>query len=131
MAPILNPCAKDDGTNAFSELNPKRYKWLEIPTEVVSPTSIGNQSIFSSTLVSALGGIIDVIYALSSLSKDSFLNPEELNAIWPKLELEFVILKSPPVSASKCLLNPIANTETTWINASFEILIWLDSHPLR
>ena len=74
---------------------------------------------------------MDVINALSSLSNASALNPSEFNEIWPKLEFEFVMEASLPDSRSKCLLNPIANTDTIWIKASFAILIWLDSHPLR
>ena len=79
---------------------------------MVKPTSIDNHSIISSAATTSLGGMIEVINALLSLSKDSFLNPEEFSEICPKLELELVIEASPPVSASKCLVNPMAKTET-------------------
>ena len=75
--------------------------------------SMVNQSISSSVDSIVLGGIMCVINALSSLSKDSFLNPSETNDNCPKLELELVIEASPPVSATKCLLYPIAKTDTT------------------
>ena len=42
----------------------------------------------------------------------------------PKLELEFVIDCSPPDSAKKWFENPIAKTETAWINASFDAFMW-------
>ena len=61
----------------------------------------------------ALGVIIEVINALLSFSKAFFLNPVELSESCPKFEFELVILISPPLSASKCLLNPIAKTDTT------------------
>ena len=103
---------------------------METPTEVVIPTSIVNQSISSSATTFDLGGIIFVINALLSLSNASFLNPSDTRDNWPKLELEFVIDASPPLAISKCLLYPIAKTETIWRIASLEALIWVVSHPL-
>ena len=50
--------------------------------------------------------------ALLSLSNASFLNPSADSENCPKLELEFVIDPSPPDLTSKCLLKPIAKTET-------------------
>ena len=47
----------------------------------------------------ALGGIIDVTYALLSLANAVFLNPSDIKANCPKFELELVILASPPVRA--------------------------------
>ena len=64
-----------------------------------------------------------VICALLSLSKASGLKPVEIKDSCPKFELEFVIDASPPVSAKKCLLNPIANTETICRIALLLILI--------
>ena len=60
LAPTRYPCIRFGGTLSW-ELNPKRYKWLEIPTEVVNPTSIGIQSIFDSGDITDLGVIIEVI----------------------------------------------------------------------
>ena len=79
----------------------------------------------------SLGPIMDVIKALLSFANASALYPSELSEICPKLELELVIEASPPDSRSKCLLNPIAKTDTIWIKASFVTLMWLVSHPLR
>ena len=73
-------------------MNPKRYRWLEIPTDVVSPTSNEIQSTSSSVDVIALGVIIFVMNALSSFENASFLNPSDASDICPKLELEFVTL---------------------------------------
>ena len=70
------------------------------------------------------GGIILVIYPTSSLANESSLYPEEFNAICPKLELELVTEKSPPVSVTKWEEYPIAKIETNWITASFVALIW-------
>ena len=52
------------------------------------------------------------------------MNPFDTNALLPKLELEFVIDCSPPDSAKKWFAKPIAKTETAWINASFDTLMW-------
>ena len=54
-----------------------------------------------------------VINALLSFSNASFLNPSEIRDNCPKLELELVMEASPPLSAEKCLLYPIAKTDTT------------------
>ena len=81
-------------------------------TVFVLSISIVTQSIFSSAVVIAFGGIICVINARSSFAKASFLNPSETRANCPKLELELVIDASAPDFASKCVLYPIANTET-------------------
>ena len=56
--------------------------------------------------------INDVIYAVSSFVKASYLNPSDDNDICPKFEFEFVMDASPPLSAPKCLLYPMANTDT-------------------
>jgi hypothetical protein len=66
----------------------------------------------SSSPTIVLGVIIEVMNALLSLANASFLNPEEVSEICPKLEFELVILRSPPLSESKCLLKPIAKTDT-------------------
>ena len=71
---------------------------------MVTPTSTDNQSISSSSVVIAFGAIIFVINALLSFANDSFLNPLDTRDNCPKLELEFVIDASPPLSAVKCLL---------------------------
>ena len=76
------------------------------------PTSTVNQSISSSRDTLDLGGIMFVINALLSLSNASFLNPSEMRDNCPKLELEFVMDASEPLSIAKCLLYPIAKTET-------------------
>ena len=89
------------------------------------------QSTSSSVDSILLGEMIEVINALSSFVNDSFLNPSATKANWPKFELEFVIEASPPVWASKCLVYPIANTETICRIASSVILIWLVSQPGR
>ena len=81
-------------TGGFTSLslNPNRYKWLVIPTDVVSPTSNEIQSTSSSVDVIDLGVIIFVINALSSFENASFLNPSEARDNCPKFELEFVTL---------------------------------------
>ena len=102
-------------------MKPKRYKWLEIPTDVVNPTSNDCQSMVTASSVIALGVIILLINDVSSLLNADFLNPSDVRAIWPKFEFELVTDASLPVSALKCLLNPIANTDTICIIASFFI----------
>ena len=81
-------------TGGFTSLSlkPKRYRWLEIPTDVVSPTSSEIQSTSSSVDVIDFGVMMFVIYALSSFENASFLNPSDASEICPKLELEFVTL---------------------------------------
>ena len=128
LAPTLNPCVIAAGLMSF-ESNPNKYKWVLIPTAVVKPTSRVTQSILSLTDVIALGVIIFVMNALSSFSNASFLNPSDTSANWPKLELELVIDASPPFIAAKCLLYPIANTDTTCIIASLVMVMWQFSHP--
>ena len=64
-----------------------------------------------------------------SLSNAAFLNPSEARENCPKLELELVIEASPPLKVSKCLLNPIANTDTICITASLDIFICVVSNP--
>ena len=58
------------------------------------------------------GGIMCVIYPISSFLNASFLNPVDTIALAPKLELEFVTDKSPPVSVTKCSAYPIAKQDT-------------------
>ena len=112
LAPIVYPCIIDVGGFDWSSY-PLRYNLFSFPCFVIA-TSIGIQKTLSSVLIStAFGTTIEVINDLSSFSNASLLNPVELSANCPKFEFEFVILKSPPLSASKCLVNPIANTETT------------------
>ena len=94
-----------------------------IPTEVVKPTSILCQSTSISELSIAFGVIILVINAVSSFENASFLNPSDAIANCPKFEFELVTEASAPVSALKCLLNPIANTDTICMTASFDNLI--------
>ena len=56
------------------------------------------------------------------------LNPEEINAFAPKLELELLSAMSPPFSVTKCCAYPIAKTETNCKNESFVALIWKFSY---
>ena len=91
LAPIRYPCIITGGLVSLS-LNPKRYKWLEIPTSTVFCTSNEIQSIFSSVDVIAFGVMILVINALSSFENASFLNPSDASEICPKFELELVTL---------------------------------------
>ena len=128
LAPILYPWMMLGGVSSAA-LNPYRYRWLVIPTEVVSPTSNDTQSISVSSEVTALGAIIDVTYAVLSLTNAVFLNPVAANEFCPKFEFEFVIEASPPDSPLKCAVYPIANTETIWMNASFVILMCVESQP--
>ena len=79
--------------------------------------------IFNLPLEIALGVMMLVIYALSSFANASFLNPSDTSANCPKLELELVIEASAPFTAVKCLLYPIANTDTICIIESFVIVI--------
>ena len=85
---------------------------LSLPGASILATSNEIQSISCSSSTIALGVMIEVMNALLSLANASFLNPEEVSEICPKLEFEFVILRSPPLSQSKCLLKPIAKTDT-------------------
>ena len=117
------------GGLSSKSLNPNRYRWLEIPTDVVRPTSSDCQSTLTGVSLIDLGIIILLIYAVSSLLNAVFLNPSDVSAICPKFELELVTDASLPVSALKCLLNPIANTDTICIIASFFISIWVVCHP--
>ena len=87
-------------------------------------TSIAPYSNLILAFPTDLGGIILVIYPTSSLAKESFLYPLESNAICPKLELELVTEKSPPLSVTKWEEYPIANIETNWITASLVALMW-------
>ena len=127
FAPILNPCVRDGGLISLS-LNPNRYSLLVLPFLL---WSIETQSIFSSEVVIALGGMTCVINARSSFWKAFFLNPSETRANCPKFELELVIDASDPDCASKCVLYPIANTETICKIELFDILTCLVSQPLR
>ena len=88
-------------------------------------TSIASNSVDTSVSGICLGGMIWVIYPLSSCLNAFVLNPAEINAVAPKLELELVIEISPPVSLTKCWAYPIANTDTAWITALLVTLIWL------
>ena len=122
FAPTLKPCVIPAGFTSLS-LNPKRYNLFVLPTLLVFAMSIEIQSIVSRGAVIALGVMMLVIYALSSFTNASFLNPSDTSANCPKLELELVIEASPPFIAAKCLLYPIANTDTICIIASFVIVI--------
>ena len=88
------------------------YKCLVFFALCVNPISSEIQSIFSSCITFDLGVIIEVIYPKLSLANDCDLYPVATRENCPKFELEFVIEASPPLSASKCLLKPIAKTET-------------------
>ena len=88
------------------------YKCLVFFALSVRSISREIQSIFSSCSTFALGVMIEVTYPKSSLANDSALYPVATRENCPKFEFEFVIEASPPLSASKCLLNPIAKTET-------------------
>ena len=103
---------------------------MSLAIAVVTPTSIDTQSIFSSVVVIARGGMMWVMKALSSFSKESFLNPSATNASWPKLELEFVIEASAPEAHSKWVLYPIANTDTICKIELFYAKTCFVSHPL-
>ena len=118
------------GGLSSASLNPNKYRWLDIPTDVVRPTSNACQSTLTGVPVIAFGVIILLIYAASSLLNASFLNPSDDNDIWPKLEFEFVTEASLPVSAEKWRLNPIANTDTICMIASFFIEICAVFHPV-
>ena len=85
---------------------------------MVKPTSSLCQSILVSDDKIAFGVIILVTNAALSFVKASFLNPSDAIANCPKFELEFVTEASAPVSALKCLLKPIANTDTICMTAS-------------
>ena len=102
-----------------------------IPTTFVASTFNLCQSTFVSADVISFGARTWVTYAASSFPNASFLNPSDAIANCPKFELEFVIEASAPVSALKCLLNPIANTDTICMIASFDNLIWIVSNPFR
>ena len=128
FAPILNPCVSDGGLIS-SDSNPKRYSFLSLPASVFA-LSRATQSISSSKVVTALGGMMCVIKDLSSFAKASFLNPSDTSANWPKFELEFVIDASEPDSAWKCIWYPIANTDTICNIALFDILTCLVSQLL-
>ena len=78
FAPTRNPCVKIGGFTSLS-VNPKRYNLLLFATDVVIPTSNACQSIFSCSLVIALGAIRLVTNALLSFANASFLNPAEVN----------------------------------------------------
>ena len=79
---------------------------------VVMLGSICKNSICCSSFMIERGLIIDVINPLLSFANASFLNPSATRDICPKFEFELVIDASPPDCASKCLLYPIANTDT-------------------
>ena len=128
FAPTRNPCVTDGGLMS-SELNPKRYNLLSSALTFVLSISIEIQSISSSAVVIAFGGIICVINALSSFSKACFLNPSDTSANWPKLEFELVIEASAPDFASKWTPYPIANTDTICNTESFDIFTCLVCHP--
>jgi hypothetical protein len=57
--------------------------------------------------------LIDMFNNVDGGSNASFLNPSADKENCPKFEFELVIEASPPDSTTKCLLKPIANTETT------------------
>ena len=125
FAPTLNPWVNIGGL-IFSVSNPNKYNFVELTLL----RSIDIQSIFSSSLVIALGGIICVMNALSSFSNASFLNPSDTRANCPKFELELVIDASAPDWASKWVWYPIANTDTICRIELLLILTCLVSHPL-
>ena len=78
-----------------------KYSRDELATLTVLSTSTGKNSIPISAVVISCGGMKCVIYPVSSLGKASALNPLQTIALEPKLELEFVIEWSPPLSATK------------------------------
>ena len=73
-------------------------------------TSIEANSILFSVSNTSFGGIICVIYPTSSWENASSLNPVEVSALAPKLELELVTEISPPDSVTNCSENPVAKT---------------------
>ena len=118
------------GGLSSTSLNPNKYRWLDIPTAVVNPTSNDCQSTFTGSPVIAFGVIILLINAVSSLLNALFLNPSDVSDIWPKLEFELVTDASLPDSAEKWRLNPIANTDTICMIASFFIEICAVCQPV-
>ena len=94
------------------------------------PTLSALQTELNSLSCKSFGGTMWVTYPVSSLLNASFLNPEDTNDFAPKLEFEFVIDWSAPLSVKKCWENPIANTETAWINPSFADLTWKLSYDV-
>ena len=127
FAPTRYPCVKTGGF-ILSLTNPNKYNFVLV---FEASWSRVNQSMSSSVDSIALGGIICVMNALLSFSNASFLNPVDTKDNCPKLEFEFVTDASPPLSAEKCLLYPIAKTDTIWTIASFVMLMCVCSHPLR
>ena len=97
---------------------------------VVRFTSSGLQGTLNWLSCKSFGGTMWVMYPVSSLANAFFLNPSDTNDFAPKLELEFVIDWSAPLSVRKCCANPIANTETAWINPSFAAFIWKLSYDV-
>ena len=73
---------------------------VDIPT--VASTSKGKNFIELSFAKLFCGGLISLMYPLSSLRNASNLNLSASNDLAPKFELELVIDISPPVVAWKC-----------------------------
>ena len=97
---------------------------------MVNPTSSDCQSTLTGLPVIAFGVMILLMKDVSSLLNAVFLNPSDVSEICPKLEFELVTDASLPVSALKCLLNPIANTDTICMIASFFILMCVVCQPV-
>ena len=102
----------------------KRYRCAVEATPTVFETSIAVNSIAFSAIGTSFGGMICVIYPLSSCENASGLNPDAFNALAPKFEFEVVIYISPPVATRKCSVKPIANIETACITELLLHLIW-------
>ena len=64
------------------------------------------------------------MYPVLSCVNAVFLNPPEVSAFAPKLELELVSEISPPFSVTKCSENPIAKIETAWMKELLVTLTW-------
>ena len=123
FAPTLNPFAIWDGGFSRS-VSSRRYKCELIPIVCVLIGSNTLHRTLNESVSKSCGGTICVMYPLLSRLKESLLNPTDTKDFAPKLELEFVIDWSAPLSATKCSANPIAKTETAWMIESFDALTW-------
>ena len=123
LAPTLYPSRTFSGGTSWLVWSYKNNCPVE-PTPTVLDTSIASNSRELSVRGISFGGMMWVIYPMSSWANASALNPSATSALAPKLELELVIEMSPPDSVTKCSANPIAKTETAWIIELFVTLIW-------
>ena len=108
----------------FLSISPSKYNLWVVAEPTVLLTSSELQRIFWVASSRSFGGTIWVTYPVSSLLNESFLNPLDTKDFEPKLEFEFVIDWSEPLSDTKWFANPIAKVDTAWINASFDAFMW-------